>query len=137
MAERTSATGTSYTRRNAPILGASTKGTRPSFAFLSQAIAPTTGSTSIAAARTGSPSASSRRSCRATVCVAGDAETPRQAGLGDHAQRDRLAVGEALVPRGGLERVTDRVAVVEHVSQLGLALVALDDSGLEPAGSRR
>src|SRR4029453_4523256 len=159
MTDRTSVIGTSYTRRNAPIRGASTKGIRPSFAFLSRDIAPTTGSMSIAPARTGSPSASRSFSCRETVSslgapgragepgppeelflsrarlVVGDAEPARQAGLGDHAQRDRLAVGEPLVFRGGLERVTDGVAVIEHVSQLGLALVALDDRGLEPAGA--
>src|SRR5215475_8747023 len=67
MTDRTSVIGTSYTRRNAPMRGASTKGIRPSFAFLSRDIAPTTGSTSIAPACTGSPSASRSRSCRAAV----------------------------------------------------------------------
>src|SRR5215813_13394399 len=67
MAARTSAGGTSKTRRNSPIWGASTKGMRPSFPFLSRLIAVTTGSTSIDGARTGSPSVFSMRSCLAVV----------------------------------------------------------------------
>ena len=44
-------------------------------------------------------------------------------------------MGQARVARRGLEGVADRVAVVEDVAQLGLALVALDDRGLQAARS--
>jgi hypothetical protein len=134
MTDRTSVIGTSYTRRNAPIRGASTKGSgRPS---------PSCRATSLHhrldVDRPGpdrEPERLEELFLSRDRLVVGDAEPARQAGLGDHAQRDRLAVGEPLVFRGGLERVTDGVAVVEHVSQLGLALIALDDRGLEPAGA--
>src|SRR5207244_8336058 len=66
---------------------------------------------------------------------AGDAEPPREASLGDDTEGHRLAVGQARVARRGLEGVADRVAVVEDVAQLGLALVALDDRGLQAARS--
>src|SRR2546426_1141099 len=64
---RTRSHGTSYWSWNAPILGASTKGTRPSRAFLSRVIAARTRSASIAGARTGRPRAARSRSWRRTV----------------------------------------------------------------------
>src|SRR5881628_1857053 len=118
---RTRSPGTSYWSWNAPILGASTKGTRPSRAFLSRVIAARTRSASIAGARTGRPRAARSRSWRRTVR--------------DDTQGDRFAVGEARVSRRRLEGVADRVAVVEGVPQLALALVALHDPGLQPAGA--
>ena len=118
--------------RKAPMGGASTKGIRPSFAFLSRDVAPPPARRR-SRRRTGEAERSSSRSCRETVSSSAMPSRSRQAGLGDDPQRDRLAVGEARVPRGGLERVTDRVAVVQDVTQLGLTLVALDDGGLESA----
>src|SRR5437773_2024744 len=74
---RTRSHGTSYWSWNAPILGASTKGTRPSRAFLSRVIAARTRSASIAGARTGRPRAARSRSWRRTVCC--DATPSRSA----------------------------------------------------------
>src|SRR6266446_9260246 len=63
----------------------------------------------------------------------GEAKLPGEAGLGDHAERDGLTVRPALVTAGRLQRVADRVSVVEHGAQVGLLLVPLDDPSLEPA----
>src|SRR5439155_1870835 len=59
--------GTSKTMRKRPISGASTKGTRPSLAFLSRAMASTTRAGASPTSRTGRPIVSSRRTWRARV----------------------------------------------------------------------
>ncbi len=58
----------------------------------------------------------------------------RDPGRADEAPADRLAVGEAPVAGHRLERVAEGVAEVQDVAQAALALVALDDVGLDPAG---
>ena len=119
-----------------PIAVGSTNGTRPAAGLLVARSGPSRiraggevrdpgarargWSTAVAiASQSASPSSSA---------VAGD---PRGA---DQAPADGLAVGEAPVAGHRLERVADRVAQVQHAPQPALALVLLDDLGLDAAG---
>src|SRR2546428_359159 len=126
---RTRSHGTSYWSWNAPILGASTKGTRPSRAFLSRVIAARTRSASIAGARTGRPRAARSRSWRRTVCGEHDAvlddfgeprlefaRRQRERGRGITDDQARLVEGADQVLR---RRVVDRGLAADRGVHLG------------------
>ena len=121
---RRSARAMSSTRAS-PARGTNTKPTRSARRFLSTSMRARTAGEMRRSTSTGSPSRASSRAARGRSA---GSEMPRalpQRQRRHHAQRDRLAVQQA-VGRLGLEGVAQRVAEVQDGPAAGLALVAGD-----------
>ena len=70
--------------------------------------------------------------------AAGDHPPRTRQACGDaHADGDGLAVSDLVVPEHALERVADRVPVVEQAPHAVVALVRLDDARLHRRGPRQ
>ena len=121
-----------HPRARRPGRRTSTKGTPSPSRFLSSVTARSTASTLQSSSRVGSPrSASSAPTSLAQLRPFGQSQRR------EHPERHRLTVAVTPVSGGGLDRVTDRVAEVQHLTAAGVPFVLRDDRQLRAHAAER